>query len=631
MASIFDWSVTAGDNDDGDTDINWLEGQQGQTVNNSARAMMAKVAGMVKLMRAAYTTTNVGNDYTVAIDFTPSALTKGFFGVIRFNAANTGAATLTNGALAAAAIKTATGAALAGGEITANGLYLVLYDTTASEYRIISSLTSVGTQSFTVDDAVNNSRTVVLNLTHTTTGVPATGIGTAINFITESSAGNNEIGAQLSTQMEDGTLGSEDFKFQIRLMQGGTLNTFFQFYNSGVVDFGNYANSTDAGGPIGVKERAGAIVQSGDRLLRVRGYGYDTTDYVPASEISFEVDGTPGVGDMPGRISFKTSPNAAASVIERMRIKETGRVTLSRLGSFEDLNISGEYGDLTIISPTNSAHWTAMFASFEDVAQGPSNVFLKSRNTTPNSFTIVQSGDTVGLLTFKADDGVNYNNDVAEIRVAIDDTPGSNDTPGRIVFSTTPNASNTLVERLRIGNGGYLTTWANTHLIPGMLFKVLTANEAGGNVNTAQPWFPTGGAVSVEADTTYFFEGVMWISRSAGANSHTTGLLFGGTATLTSIMYAAQCGEGDVAAIGDSDIVTANVATLTNIKAASTSTTEQIKVTVQGTVRINAAGTFIPQFQYSAAPGGAPSILANTYFQLTKIGSGTVATQGTWA
>jgi hypothetical protein len=52
---------------------------------------------------------------------------------------------------------------------------------------------------------------------------------------------------------------------------------------------------------------------------------------------------------------------------------------------------------------------------------------------------------------------------------------------------------------------------------------------------------------------------------------------------------------------------------------------------LRGIVRINAAGTFIPQFQYSAAPGGAPTIQQNTFFMLRKLGSGSATTQGTWA
>lgn len=162
------------------------------------------------------------------------------------------------------------------------------------------------------------------------------------------------------------------------------------------------------------------------------------------------------------------------------------------------------------------------------------------------------------------------------------------------------------------------------------LFKVLAADDAGANVNTAQPWFPTAGAVDVEANTTYFFEGLLWLSRAAGVTSHTTALLFGGTATLTSIMYAALPGTGQVATIASADIAVSSVATALNIKAASTTATEQIKVFVKGTVRINAVGTFIPQFQYSAAPGGAPTVKADSYFRMQKIGSGAVASKGTW-
>lgn len=45
MPDIRSWSTTAADNDDADANINWLEGQQARTVNNSARAMMAAVRG----------------------------------------------------------------------------------------------------------------------------------------------------------------------------------------------------------------------------------------------------------------------------------------------------------------------------------------------------------------------------------------------------------------------------------------------------------------------------------------------------------------------------------------------------------------------------------------------------------
>lgn len=166
----------------------------------------------------------------------------------------------------------------------------------------------------------------------------------------------------------------------------------------------------------------------------------------------------------------------------------------------------------------------------------------------------------------------------------------------------------------------------------GEIFKYLTADDTGGaNVNTAQPWFPTGGTLTVPASTTYFFEGVLRLSRAAGTTSHTTGVLFGGTATLTSIDYFGQAKEGDANDLQDVSGFWATAATSLVLKAASTSATEQIIIRVQGIVRINAAGTFIPQFIYSTAPGGAPTVLRGSWFRMRPVPDNAVAAQGAWA
>jgi hypothetical protein len=54
-------------------------------------------------------------------------------------------------------------------------------------------------------------------------------------------------------------------------------------------------------------------------------------------------------------------------------------------------------------------------------------------------------------------------------------------------------------------------------------------------------------------------------------------------------------------------------------KATSSSTTEQAFIQVEGVMTVTVAGTVIPQFQYSAAPGGAPTILRGTFFTATLI------------
>jgi hypothetical protein len=167
-----------------------------------------------------------------------------------------------------------------------------------------------------------------------------------------------------------------------------------------------------------------------------------------------------------------------------------------------------------------------------------------------------------------------------------------------------------------------------------LLFKVLAADDTGGqNVATAQPWFPTAGGVTVAGATTYAMEGMLRHTRAAGAVSHTTGLLFGGTATLTGIDYYAHTRTGDVnTAPGAGDVLEhIQVATNTLVKAASTSATEDFMTEIGGEVRINAGGTLIPQFIYSAAPGGAPTIKKGSFFRLWPIGDNNVVSVGVWA
>lgn len=174
-------------------------------------------------------------------------------------------------------------------------------------------------------------------------------------------------------------------------------------------------------------------------------------------------------------------------------------------------------------------------------------------------------------------------------------------------------------------DGGYKVTAAK------MLYKNLAANDTGQNATAAQPWFPTAGAVTVTAATNFFFEGQLYMTRAAGAVSHTTATLFGGTATLTSIDYVGWGRTGDTNTLVGNSSIRATAATALVVKAASTNATEDTFIQVNGNVRINAAGTFIPQFQYSAAPGGAPTILRGTYFRLWPVGSNTDTSVGIWA
>lgn len=78
-----------------------------------------------------------------------------------------------------------------------------------------------------------------------------------------------------------------------------------------------------------------AIVADGERLGEIIATGHDGTDYATSSSIRFEVDGTPGSNDMPGRIVFLTSPDGSQTIAERMRISADGKIQFGTDGVVE--------------------------------------------------------------------------------------------------------------------------------------------------------------------------------------------------------------------------------------------------------------------------------------------------------
>jgi hypothetical protein len=79
--------------------------------------------------------------------------------------------------------------------------------------------------------------------------------------------------------------------------------------------------------------------------------------------------------------------------------------------------------------------------------------YLKSRGTAAYSPAIVASGDLIGIMNFSAWDSAAYTS-AASITAAVDGTPGANDMPGRLVFSTTSDGASSPTERMRITSAG---------------------------------------------------------------------------------------------------------------------------------------------------------------------------------
>lgn len=170
-------------------------------------------------------------------------------------------------------------------------------------------------------------------------------------------------------------------------------------------------------------------------------------------------------------------------------------------------------------------------------------------------------------------------------------------------------------------------------IIPGAQFYRLNADLAGANVTTAQNIL--GAGVTLSAGTVYAFESVFILTKTAGANSHTVGLGFGGTATINNYQVTINGGYSNNALpVGVANNVSSYSNSLSNVNVTNNiaSATTSLSAVIKGTVSVNAGGTFIPQYTLSAAPGGAYTTLAGSYFLIYPIGAaGADTSVGTWA
>jgi hypothetical protein len=164
---------------------------------------------------------------------------------------------------------------------------------------------------------------------------------------------------------------------------------------------------------------------------------------------------------------FSTTADGASNPTERARIDSIGRLLVGA-PSTSTLGATTQIVGLQTLSLHNGANTSG----------GSVLTLSKSRNTTYNSYTIVQSGDTLGIIAFRGDDGTDYITSAASISAEVDGTPGANDMPGRLVFSTTADGANIPTERMRIGQNGQFTFQAPAN--PTFVFTDTNPSNTGG-------------------------------------------------------------------------------------------------------------------------------------------------------
>jgi hypothetical protein len=163
---------------------------------------------------------------------------------------------------------------------------------------------------------------------------------------------------------------------------------------------------------------------------------------------------------------------------------------------------------------------------------------------------------------------------------------------------------------------------------PSVQFSMLSGNFTLANASGVQSAFPTSQDVfTLQASTSYFFEGIYFLST--GTTSHSLGMAFnlGGGASVTSINYVATAWKGAANTTATAQGTTRIDRVASTVVLAASAATDGA-VYFSGVIRMNAGGTVTPQIAFSADPTGTCLMLTDSFIRFTPIGTNTVTLVG---
>ena len=165
-------------------------------------------------------------------------------------------------------------------------------------------------------------------------------------------------------------------------------------------------------------------------------------------------------------ISFVSDPNTgiyspgadqlavATSGTQRITIDSSGRLLVGTATARANFYNSTNSARFQIEgSGTNDNYALSIVSNFAGNTNGAQIILAKSRGSNVGDNTLTVSGDTIGQINFQGADGTDFVR-AAQIAAEVDGTPGANDMPGRLVFSTTADGAASPTERMRITSSG---------------------------------------------------------------------------------------------------------------------------------------------------------------------------------
>ena len=176
-------------------------------------------------------------------------------------------------------------------------------------------------------------------------------------------------------------------------------------------------------------------------------------DTAAIGSLSFDGSSQPVVRALSGKsLVFQTDGSNERARIDSNGILLVGRSSLRT--NWNDSSIepkvfiegAGDNDSTALCVVSNSG-------STSGASRGALLTLARTKGTAVGSNTAVDENTAIGIIEFKGNDGTSFTT-AAKILAQVDGTPGTDDMPGRLIFSTTADGAAIPTERMRIASDG---------------------------------------------------------------------------------------------------------------------------------------------------------------------------------
>ena len=141
---------------------------------------------------------------------------------------------------------------------------------------------------------------------------------------------------------------------------------------------------------------------------------------------------------------------------ERARIDTSGRLLVGTSSARSNFFNSTNSARFQIEgSGSNDNYALSIVSNYAGSTNGAQVILAKSGGSNVGDNTLVSDGNIIGQVNFQGADGTEFVS-AASITGEVDGTPGANDMPGRLLFSTTADGAASPTERMRIKSTGII-------------------------------------------------------------------------------------------------------------------------------------------------------------------------------